>query len=99
MAHTPGPWKWSDQYETGDDRPTFSLIGEGGYGILSCDGVENSPQCLHDEANARLIAASPDLLDALTKLVNGASSGNSPTSAALLKNARAAIAKATGATP
>ena len=69
--HTPGPWEWSDKYRTADsERNTWSLLGDGGYGILSCDGDENSPQSLgkSGEANARLIAAAPDLLEA-AKLV------------------------------
>ena len=65
--HTPGPWKWSNLYLTLDGRPTWSLIGNGGYGILSCDGDGNSPQGLGPTGayNASLIAAAPDLLEAL----------------------------------
>ena len=61
--HTPGPWNWTDAYTTGDDQRTWSLIGADGYGILSCDGVANSPQGQGDlgEINALLIAASPTL--------------------------------------
>ena len=62
--HTPGPWDWSFRYTTEDSRSTWTLLGDGGYGILSCDGEGNSPQGIGDEANARLIAAAPDLLDA-----------------------------------
>ena len=91
MAHTPGPWKLAMTDDTlivdHAREPIAQALGD----------YANEWEVM--ENNARLIAASPDLLDALTKLVNGASSGNSPTSAALLKNARAAIAKATGATP
>jgi hypothetical protein len=69
-GHTPGPWAWSPHYKTGDGRATWSLIGsQDGYGILSCDGDENSPQGLNDEANARLIAAAPELLEALIALL------------------------------
>lgn len=69
--HTPGPWEWSDLYETLDGRPTYSLLGRDGYGILSCDGIPNTP---HDQpvvgvSNARLIAAAPELLDALEEIV------------------------------
>ena len=67
-GHTPGPWKWSSGYETIDGRPTWSLVGEtDGYGILSCDGEENSPQGMNDEANARLIAAAPTMYDYIRK--------------------------------
>ena len=62
-GHTPGPWHWSDEFKTGDDRKTWSLISDAdGYGILTCDGEENAPQGINDHANARLIAAAPDLL-------------------------------------
>jgi len=109
--HTPGPWDWSPHYKTGDGRATWSLIGsQDGYGILSCDGDENSPQGLNDEANARLIAAAPELLEALTQIhdvyaamrqrlsVDYANDGWSAETITLDK-AKAAIAKATGEQP
>lgn len=43
-------WEWSDEYETMDDQPTMSLV-RSGFGILSCDGMENSPT----KADANLI--------------------------------------------
>lgn len=71
--HTPGEWYWTDAYpKSSDGERTWSLIGAGGYGILSCDGVGNSPQGLNNEANARLIAAAPEMLVALEKLTNNA---------------------------
>jgi hypothetical protein len=48
-----------------------------------------------ETANARLIAAAPDLLEALTELEAAAEMGERP-SAAALQAARAAVAKATG---
>jgi hypothetical protein len=56
MGPTPGQWYWSDAYPTQDGRKTWSLIGDGGVGILSCDGDENSPQSVNFAA-AELIAA------------------------------------------
>jgi hypothetical protein len=91
--HTPGPWYWDDGYRASEDRKTWSLIGSHGYGILSCDGEENSPQGLNDHANARLIAAAPELLDALRDMV----SDHADLSEKTLSFARAAIEKATGA--
>lgn len=59
---TPGPWRWSNSYETMDGRDTWSLLGDKhGYGILSCDGEPNSPQALKDLQNAALIAQAPTL--------------------------------------
>ena len=65
MGPTPGEWYWSDAYPTQDGRKTWSLIGDGGFGILSCDGDENSPQSVN-LADAELIAAcDPDTIRAL----------------------------------
>ena len=65
MGPTPGEWYWSDAYPTQDGRETWSLIGDGGFGILSCDGDENSPQSVN-AATAELIAAcDPDTIRAL----------------------------------
>lgn len=67
---TPGPWAWSDAYKATEGRTTYSLIGDGGYGILSCDGKANSPQ-LTNRFNAALIAAAPALYEALEALAMG----------------------------
>ncbi len=65
MGPTPGEWYWSDAYPTQDGRETWSLIGDDGFGILSCDGDENSPQSVN-AATAELIAAcDPDTIRAL----------------------------------
>ena len=62
MGPTPGEWYWSDAYRTLDGRKTWSLIGDGGFGILSCDGEENSPQSVN-AADAELITAcNPDTI-------------------------------------
>lgn len=96
--HTPGPWSWSNAYETTDGRRTWSLVSEeNGYGILSCDGEENSPQGINDEPNARLIAAAPELLEALQAAWNCIcelpATQDRVEAAELVRNA---IAKATG---
>jgi predicted RNase H-like HicB family nuclease len=68
--HTPGPWKastspqgWSytiyiSQDESAEYTPDWSDVA---YIIQTCEGERKSIQ----EANARLIAAAPDLLEAL----------------------------------
>jgi len=56
--HTMGKWFWSDAYRTTYNERALSLIGADGYGILSCNGMANSPS----KADARLIAQSPELL-------------------------------------
>lgn len=76
LSYTPGPWHWSDGYRASDGRRTWSLVSEKtGYGILSCDGVANSPQGLCDPGNADLIASAPTLLaqrDQLLKALESA---------------------------
>jgi hypothetical protein len=79
MKHTPGPWNY--------DRSGYSLYVNSGREVVTAllmDGkrLETS------EANARLIAAAPDLLEALERYVHHFGDP--------LKCARAAIAKATG---
>lgn len=92
--HTPGPWT----HMAG--MPTNILDG-GGLRVARCDfdGDFDHPQA---HANARLIAAAPELLAALTAMCNRFpywfphDSGHcDPAALALVTNARAAIAKAT----
>jgi hypothetical protein len=88
MKHTPGPWNY--------DRSGYSLYVNSGRELvtaLSMDGkrLETS------EANARLIAAAPDLLEALKSVIAWLDAPDeSAFSDSQLALARAAIAKATG---
>lgn len=94
--HTPGPWFASRKYEVGPrsdaDDQSFGMIVPLAYAY----GVNR-------EANARLIAAAPDLLEALGELMEweeeiAADLGVHTSSAKpMLAKARAAIAKAKGA--
>ena len=86
-AHTPGPWFVTTQ----DDYPT---------GEVSADpmGVRHivTTYCDDAKANARLIAAAPELLEALQAVWN---EGVIPDGFAVLQDQVCdAIAKATGAT-
>lgn len=106
MKHTPGPWRYDDK--TGDSGGLV-VWAEGGDRVArvcwdSCD--EQSEALSETEPNARLIAAAPELLEALQdamKLIDVMMPGvrciplqdyaalnNTPI------KARAAIAKATG---
>lgn len=95
---TPGPWNWS--HNSASDSST-ACIGitpetEGGYrgsvaDLQSCEHI-NGTTMQETEANARLIAAAPDLLAAIQTLVSNGGIG--PES--MFHDARAAIAKATG---
>lgn len=85
--HTPGPWAVDNL-----------TVRWGGYFVADCDGKGDIARQGECQANARLIAAAPDLLDALVALsgalqtyVNGTEDWPE------LMQARAAIAKAGGA--
>lgn len=108
---SPGPWRWSDAYKSSQDERTWSLIDGDGSGILSCDGEGNSPQGLGKQgiADAALIEAAPDLLEAvdhplLRQLFGAIEDSGTPEAARLWALAQAwfevrdaAIDKATGA--
>lgn len=93
--HTPGPWifdgdlVWAASIDgyVANTRTEDMTSGEN---IAKRDALEQI------EANARLIAAAPDLLDALKSIVMSAEIGNAAILGPLLVSARAAIAKATG---
>jgi hypothetical protein len=62
--HTPGPWTAEAESEL--ERRTFVCAKD--HAIADCMMGYGG----EDEANARLIAAAPELLDALTAIYNGA---------------------------
>lgn len=98
--HTPGPWKLSD---------------EGQYNLVWSDELKDYVASVHvydskghlyanADANAALISAAPDLLEALQAIVDeaGPSFGHTDGPGTINRMAfaaRAAIAKATGGTP
>ena len=106
--HTPGPWQIDSEdcqwwiYGGGDARATT--------GIAKCDLIVNAVmgickqqnvirQRMPDgerEANARLIAAAPDLLDVCKRIVTYYAGETRPEAVFKLDAARAAIAKAEG---
>ena len=53
--HTPGPWEWQRPFS----RNLAKCLSGGGRPLLRCIDVS--------DANARLIAAAPDLLEALKR--------------------------------
>lgn len=93
--HTPGPWNMTA------DGGGFYVEG-GDLLVAWAQEVDPCPSGAEDyfpgdttEANARLIAAAPELLEALELLTAGIENSVSDTYIPLVK-ARAAIAKATG---
>lgn len=81
--HTPGPWVVSH-------KKRHKITKESGLVLANAVKCSNP----NYEANARLIAAAPELLDALKDMLDyyGTASAN----VEFLTKARAAIAKATG---
>ena len=100
--HTPGPWT-ADKLQ---DRDTFNIFANGFVSAMcQVSRMENSTRSTSGNetaANARLIAAAPDLLEALQDLFGAdmehvlMGDGKDDQIEAIAK-ARAAIAKATGA--
>lgn len=90
MSHTPGPWVVRDRWYIHVDHE----------GETYCHAeVKCGPTIPHDspehEANARLIAAAPDLLTAVTELLEVRDWWTTEKIRAVRKKAEAAIAKAT----
>jgi len=97
MTHTPGPWQ-ADEANCVfagdiDGDPTW---------IANCANSQSSHRAplAEAEANGRLIAAAPDLLETLELLLYAIVEGHTSRPDKILQNnlvdARAAIAKATG---
>ncbi len=109
VNHTPGPWEVvADQFETGqfqvvDVATQCSIIDSYNGG---CASDPSPTEYFFSEANARLIAAAPELLDALVDLLPHAEKAIEELNAkmcgslypaindAKVKRARTAIAKA-----
>lgn len=99
-GHTPGPWDGRQEYNDHRDE----IIARGRVvaiipvrkttGVMSDEKRLESDQ--EGEANARLIAAAPELLEALTIAREYALADAEPDDLAFID---AAIAKATGGTP
>ena len=109
-GHTPGPWAWVNSKTNqpfdfdaewyGEGIPSLRTVAErrkteGGYWelpdwIFDAEPMQNG----NDAANARLIAAAPDLLEALKLCILQVQGG--PHGDAAVAVAEAAIAKATG---
>ena len=94
--HTPGPWEKAD----GTDGITRGIRGWHGpemVNVINWNGISRATS-VTGQANARLIAAAPDLLEALQWVVLRTEEGGYP-DGKCLEEARAAIAKATGEQP
>jgi len=65
--HTPGPWKVSRRFDVYQDT---QALGVGGTFVASTKGISELPESVNQvcEADAKLIAAAPELADALREL-------------------------------
>lgn len=89
--HTPGPW-------IQHDKASMAILGKNGFLVANCGGHfdsrrESGELEKEHQANARLIAAAPELLEALTAMVE---THYWDQEFPAFKQARAAIHKATG---
>ena len=95
--HTPGPWMWN-----GKDMPFADIEDAHGdviAGVNECDRDDDAQARAEERANARLIAAAPELLAALRGIMStdDLSRNDWPSDTmAILTIARAAIAKVEG---
>jgi hypothetical protein len=94
--HTPGPWR----YLPGDGLEWRTSVQRGTEGGFVVRGTSRE----REEADARLIAAAPELLEALKEITSDYADrfdlddpSTNPGIKSSIKQARAAIAKATGA--
>ena len=89
MKHTPGPWVCQTQANGSSIRHPVILSDDGAVATAQwCDNTQKT------NANARLIAAAPELLEALQAFIKYADDVNDDSPE--LGRARAAIAKSTG---
>lgn len=63
--HTPGPWAYWAQGKQPHGQPASFAVSSEHWRIADCRNLHEQ-----GEANARLIAAAPDLLEALENLEN-----------------------------
>ena len=98
--HTPGPWRAEEVFPGGG--PEFSIKAAGkDYHVCGCGAYQHSHPAAsftrdEGQANARLIAAAPELLEALRGMVGLHDNGTAYDSATTIAYARAAILKAEG---
>jgi len=100
-AHTPGPWSITSEdgdglYVTAPDDGNADDPWNIALAFAAC-GYPGDPRSGSTQANARLIAAAPDLLEALQlvlSIVAPEGAGSAFISAGTERTARAAIAKA-----
>ena len=96
MTHTPGPWyvKRQEDLDPSGNGYVWAVKGK----PESDKHYVQNPAYANSEANARLIAAAPDLLAALQEWTSMAVNSGLEGCDEILEQAEAAIAKAEGVT-
>lgn len=90
--HTPGPWVYRHSFDSSARRDIWTATDATGHRELVATIPDADGD--HINANARLIAAAPELLAALQDVADYWAGGDIP--ADIYAGMRAAIAKATG---
>jgi hypothetical protein len=99
--HTPGPWDYSAKLSASENHRGFRIWEHGDSWVLA-DVMPMDEDGKQGEANARLIAAAPELLEALQEckqlldMVLCVSGGLPPEANGPAAKALAAVRKATG---
>ena len=102
-AHTPGPWSVHKARDIPDSfeihweiRSAPELNSSTGWGVVNVHRVLRAGGHAEGEANARLIAAAPELLEALEAAMLLVDMSTSYRRQGIAQQSRAAIAKAKG---
>ncbi len=97
MSYTTGPWTVpllsTERPSSHDVRPTVAILTPQGQMLLSCSGL---PARGEMQANARLIAAAPALLEAAQQVLDAQGSALSPDAAKALSVLRTTVEEALG---
>lgn len=99
MTHTPGPWRLDNNIAYGWKTNPFSItVRKRGVHSTTVANIPAKQTISRDEAeaNARLIAAAPELLEALKDMLDGHEDACTGYGEGAADKARVAIAKATG---
>jgi hypothetical protein len=103
-THTPGPWNVEDYYHVRDNRDGLTIVHNGNNQCRFIADLlpladDNGTMDCNVYANARLISAAPDLLEALQNLLEAPDLNLDELeneTVMLMQNAKAAIKKAKG---